>query len=183
MTMIHHMIIIFGVVYCPNYINSKILGTRHFPIFTRSNFEHKVTCSTSLPASYWFLACLSQRLRWHLPPKRRLIFNGLQGVISQKIEICSTFSLQSNDKMYAVLWIGYFTLKKEEAEMAEYLIIYVIGILEKTKYNRHQYDTKCTSIIINGHVIWNNAWNRIRNLVYQCKLKNKTGQLKVSVVN
>jgi hypothetical protein len=39
-----------------------------------------------LPASWWFLAWLilqPWRRKWHLPPKRRLTFNGLHGVISQ----------------------------------------------------------------------------------------------------
>jgi hypothetical protein len=43
-----------------------------------------------LPASFWFLAWLNLRpSRWrpNVPPKGRLTFNGLHGVISQKTEL------------------------------------------------------------------------------------------------
>jgi hypothetical protein len=46
--------------------------------------------------SCWF-ACLilrPWRWRWHVPPKRRLTFNGLHGVISQKIELFITTAVR-----------------------------------------------------------------------------------------
>jgi hypothetical protein len=46
-------------------------------------------CLCLLPASRWFLAWFilrPWRLRWHIPPKLRWTFDGLQGIISQKVE-------------------------------------------------------------------------------------------------
>jgi hypothetical protein len=43
-----------------------------------------------LPGSYWYLCWLILRLwRWrrHVPPKRQLAYNGLHGVVYQKIEL------------------------------------------------------------------------------------------------
>jgi hypothetical protein len=45
-----------------------------------------------LPVSWWFLAWLilwPWRWRRHFPPKRQLTFNGLHGIISQKISLHS----------------------------------------------------------------------------------------------
>jgi hypothetical protein len=42
-----------------------------------------------LPSSWWFLVCLilwTWRCRWHVPLKHLLTFNGLRGIMSQKIE-------------------------------------------------------------------------------------------------
>jgi hypothetical protein len=47
-----------------------------------------------LPASHWFLAWLvlrPWRLWLHVPPNRRLTFNGLHGILSQKIELFNFF--------------------------------------------------------------------------------------------
>jgi hypothetical protein len=46
-----------------------------------------------LPASCWFYAWNSLhpwRWRWHVPPKCRLIFNRLHGIIPQKVELFVT---------------------------------------------------------------------------------------------
>jgi hypothetical protein len=53
-----------------------------------------------LPASLWFLTWLILRSwswRWHVPPKRRLTFNGLHGVISQKTEPIITTAVKTSD--------------------------------------------------------------------------------------
>jgi hypothetical protein len=53
-----------------------------------------------LPASCWFLAWLilgPRRWRRHVPPKRRLTFNGLQGVISQKILLFITTAVRTSN--------------------------------------------------------------------------------------
>jgi hypothetical protein len=52
-----------------------------------------------LLASRWFLAWLllwSWRRRRHVAPKRRLTFNGLHGVISQKIELFITTAVRTS---------------------------------------------------------------------------------------
>jgi hypothetical protein len=60
----------------------------------------------ALPASCWFLACLFfEPLRGHIPPKCRFTFNGLHGVMSQKIELftlCSQGSGRDSNLAYPV---------------------------------------------------------------------------------
>jgi hypothetical protein len=50
------------------------------------------------PASCWSLAWLSLRpwMWWHVTPRRRLTFNGLHGVISQKIELFITTGVRTS---------------------------------------------------------------------------------------
>jgi hypothetical protein len=58
--------------------------------------------------SRWFLAKLILPWRWkrYFPPKLRLAFNGLQGVISQKIErfIITALSTSNPTNIQTVLW-------------------------------------------------------------------------------
>jgi hypothetical protein len=61
--------------YSPLEINRRFGGTYRFSL---------------LPASRWCLVCLTLRPRrwgWYVPPKRRLIFKGVYGVIFQKLEL------------------------------------------------------------------------------------------------
>jgi nitrate reductase gamma subunit len=49
-------------------------------------------------ACFMLVSCLSYsyrpwRWRRHVPPKRRLTFNGLRGVISQKVELAWTYNI------------------------------------------------------------------------------------------
>jgi hypothetical protein len=61
----------------------------------KSSIFRDITPSACHLLSRWFLAWLILRpWRWrqHVPSKRRLTFNGLHGVISQKIELFNTNS-------------------------------------------------------------------------------------------
>jgi hypothetical protein len=65
-------------------VNRRCGGTRQLNVKGRRISQAR---KYLLPASSWFLAWLylrPWRLKWHVPPKRRLTFNGLHGVISQK---------------------------------------------------------------------------------------------------
>jgi hypothetical protein len=68
--------------------------------------------------SRWFLARLILRpWRWrrHIPPKCRLTFNGLYGIISQKLELFITTAVRtSNPRQIHYLWLecSFSTLKK-----------------------------------------------------------------------
>jgi hypothetical protein len=68
----------------------------HFPTYLGQ--ERIYVCL--LPTSWWFLA-LSNLQTWRcrqtFPPKRPLTFNGLQGVISQKIEVFVTTAVKTSD--------------------------------------------------------------------------------------
>jgi hypothetical protein len=60
--------------------------------------------------SRWFLARLTLRpCKWrrHVPPKRRLTYNGLHGVISQKMELFITIVVEFYCKKIGAIFINY----------------------------------------------------------------------------
>jgi hypothetical protein len=71
-------------------INRRFKGTCHHHL-------QKPAWSRLLPASLWFLACLTLGpwwWRWHVTPKRRLTFNKIHVDISQKIRAFIITSLR-----------------------------------------------------------------------------------------
>jgi hypothetical protein len=69
----------------------------------------KVNKHFLLPASFWFITPLISRLRRrkrHVPPKRRLAFNGLHHMIPQKIKLFITTAVRTSTPMIThVCWI------------------------------------------------------------------------------
>jgi hypothetical protein len=78
--------------YIPLIINRRFRGTY------RIHLEHSL-----LSASCWFLSWFIFRpWRWrqHVPPNRRLIFNELQDVISQKTELFTSAAVRTSYSTY-----------------------------------------------------------------------------------
>jgi hypothetical protein len=78
------------VIFCDITVQSA--GSQ--PTFRRNMSSHsgskKKPSSACHVLSCWFLAWLiltSWRWRWHIPPKCRSTFDGLHGVVTQKIEL------------------------------------------------------------------------------------------------
>jgi hypothetical protein len=72
-------------------------------------------CSACHLFLHWFFARLTLRpWRWrrYVPPKRRLTFNGLHGVISRKIVLFITTAVRTSDPTYMVriIWERYETV-------------------------------------------------------------------------
>jgi hypothetical protein len=73
--------------------------------------EKHVASSCLLPTTSWFLAWpILRPWKWkrHVPPKRRLFFNGLHGVISQKKEVFEKINFQNTKRnTFLKEWIIY----------------------------------------------------------------------------
>jgi hypothetical protein len=68
--------------------------------------QHEADSKTAL---LWFLAVLilPWRGRRHVPPKRRLTFNGLYGVISQMLELFITTAVRTSNRTYFIHALQY----------------------------------------------------------------------------
>jgi hypothetical protein len=79
------------------------------PVLSQQDISEKLMASILrlclLSASCWFLAWLILRpckCRRHVPPKRQLIFNGLHGAMSHKVELfITTDARTSNPTLYS----------------------------------------------------------------------------------
>jgi hypothetical protein len=80
----------------PLEVNRRLGGTCRFHLQGRIISQGRNQSESWWQAPYWFLAWLfiwSWRWRLHVAPKRSLTFNGLHGVISQKIELFTPYRL------------------------------------------------------------------------------------------
>jgi hypothetical protein len=81
----------FGGTFCLHFQSQRISHARYY-------HEAGSNQSCLLSASYLFLVLLilwPWGLRRHLPPKHRLTFNGLHGIISQKIELFYIYNFKT----------------------------------------------------------------------------------------
>jgi hypothetical protein len=63
-------------------------------------YKSSVFWDITLPDSCWFVAwIILQPWRWrpHVSPKRRFTFNGLNGVISQNVELTVTIAVRTSN--------------------------------------------------------------------------------------
>jgi hypothetical protein len=85
-----------------------------------------------LPASCWFIAWLifrPRRWRRNFPGKRRLTFNGLHGVISQK-ELFVTTAVRTSDPT-KIYWLEYLISRNFSGYLGINCDIILICILNK----------------------------------------------------
>jgi hypothetical protein len=79
------------------------------PIFMAKNKASKKSGQTQAASGCFhagFLIHRPCRRRRHIPPKRRLIFNGLHGVISQKTEPFITTAVRASDPVYCTVMLA-----------------------------------------------------------------------------
>jgi hypothetical protein len=86
----------FGGICCLHLQGRRISPARN---------QHESTWQAEL--SCWFHAWLIRAWRWrqHVHPKVQLTFNGLHGVISQKIELFITTAVRTSNPTY-LWWFG-----------------------------------------------------------------------------
>jgi hypothetical protein len=76
------------------YCGSAVLASSKYATIQSHIFASTLFCL--LPASCWFLAWVTLqpwKWRWNFAPKRRFVFNGLQGVTFQKIQMLRIYLL------------------------------------------------------------------------------------------
>jgi hypothetical protein len=87
----------------------------------------KMELASFLPASRWFLAWLTvrrSRWRWHITPKRRLTFNGLHGVISQKTVLFVTTAVRTSVDFFDPEDGGNIFLRNVGWHWTDYMALY-----------------------------------------------------------
>jgi hypothetical protein len=115
---------------------SPLQVNRRFGRKFRLNFSEPCSARHALHAC--FLLCVffqPWRWRWHVPPKRRFTFNGLQGVISQKLELFITTDVRTSNPKYVTLLTCSESAKNSTLEVCIFLCRMLwTGLFETAKH-------------------------------------------------
>jgi hypothetical protein len=92
-----YKVLSYGITQCsPLKVSRRLWGTCRFRLQQREAGSKQSKLATALR---WFLSwriLLPWGWRRYVPPKRRLTFNGLHGVISQKIQVFITTAVRAS---------------------------------------------------------------------------------------